>query len=122
MKLDLTDFQKALCDLTEKLMAKTGSSYVVLDDANNVVLCDGDTWIKWHLKPGNTERRIIKRTGNVSTVFLATTLDDETGPFETIDFGLDESNETRYATYQEALDGHEAACKLAAERMATNER
>ena len=95
----------------------------ILDDEHNVVACDMMEWVKWF--DNDPQKKVVKQTtlddGRwVSTVFLG--LDhnySDDGPpilFETMIFPGESKAELieefceRYATWDEALAGHEAAC------------
>lgn len=86
----------------------------ILDENNKVVEeSDLNRWIKWT----TTHSRTINRTyiddqsqTEVSTVFLGVSLDNPPALFETMIFGShaeqDLEFQRRYATYEEAMSGH----------------
>jgi hypothetical protein len=95
-------------------MANLGGNYYKLDDKHNVIECTRDEYIT--LFGDDKNRRVAKTTiGNVevSTVFLG--LDhgfsqhDVPIVFETMVFnGPFDGDMERYATWQQAVDGHVA--------------
>lgn len=87
----------------------------ILDDAGNHVQLRDDEVLKWGEWFNKANRRIAiteieDRNLTVSTVFLGMDYNFGAGPpllYETMVFGGDVDYMERYATRQEALDGHE---------------
>ena len=94
-------------------------------DSNGDPVAEEDllTWARWFEDAGkNGKRRVDETTigdSRVSTVFLGLDHSFGDGPpliFETLVFGgkLDQEME-RYSTKEQALEGHQAMCKMVRE-------
>ena len=97
----------------------------ILDEKNNVVPATIHEWAEFR----KTDRKIVKKEKVngcfVSTVFIGVDhafLDDEFHVFETMVFLLEKNSWVeeyceRYATYKEALEGHEKAVQWVKDGM-----
>jgi len=99
-------------------MRGAGMSDKYILDGHKAVPADLMTWAKWYEK---ADRRVAKSgqqgKTRVSTVFLGLNHQWGEGPpllFETMIFGGEHDQyQERYATWDEAEQGHRKACELA---------
>lgn len=89
--------------------------HYILDDADNIIPCDRDTWAAWIVRSSLAPRRRVLRAdcvadGLVITVFVGLADSDPNIPpcmYETIVFhGPGQVAHASYATREEAAEGH----------------
>lgn len=102
--------------------------YYILNDDNTIkVISNAVEWGKWFENAKNVIKATMFRNGTrISTAFLGINHSYDDGPpllFETMTFNKKGEDSFRYATYDEAISGHnERVCKYPSEIISEEER